>query len=343
MSYYFEKQAGLGQSLSRVGKRYTEMLTGSAKRTAKAKRDLAIDDLAKTKAKRDSLANKKRELLPKINAEMKELSNQFQYYQGLHDDALKQVKKIDNFSEGYRGLKNKAINDKNKLGTYETFSNGRKKFRVHGEILRDNYFNKRSKLKDKLEYEQLLKLKAQQDMLETNPPKTIQDAIMKIHNKDIRKAQRRLDKFEAYGNNRDNSGNLLVNNYRDKNLAKEIGAANDIQKTINSYDKVVRNTKKVRRAKQKIINNSKAELNKIKGLQAKKNAVKINIDNQLNDLAKQELDLNKSVNKARQEYGKENANHILTVGGTIGVGGFGINKARKAIQNKVNDKKGGNN
>lgn len=269
---HLEKTAGI----KNIGKRYIEMLTGSAKRAAKTNMDTAIREFDNTKIKRDNLAIWRRQ----VNAQRDELNKQFNHYNTLRDNMFK---KQDSTS--------KSIN--------------------HYQDLVNNMYSERNKLEKNIDDQYAMKRKAQKDLAKNKElPQLIKNNILAIHDKDIAKAEKDLEIFDL--------------KTKDVNLER--------QRVLDD----------LKSSRAQAINDINAKIKNITAQQGeKKNLINNNINPRIQALAKKEEDFRKSIPKLRKQYGKERANQILTVTGTVGVGGLGVHKAKKAIQNRVEDDKRG--
>lgn len=267
---HMEKTAGL----KNIGKRYIEMLTGSAKRAAKTNLDTAMREFDNTKIKRDNLAIWRRQ----VNAQRDELNKQFNHYNDLRENIFKK-----------QDAASKSIN--------------------HYQDLVNNMYSEKNKLEKNIDDQYAMKTKAQKDLAKNKElPQLIKDNILAIHDKDIAKAKKDLEIF----------------NSKTKNINSERQRVLDDLKS----------------SRTQTINNINANINNIKAQQKDKaNLVNNNINPRIQALAKKEEEFRESIPDLRKQYGKERANQILTVTGTVGVGGLGIHKAKKAIQNRVGDNK----
>lgn len=267
---HLEKTAGI----KNIGKRYIEMLTGSAKRAAKTNMDTAIREFDNTKIKRDNLAIWRRQ----VNAQRDELNKQFNHYNTLRDNMFK---KQDSTS--------KSIN--------------------HYQDLVNNMYSERNKLEKNIDDQYAMKTKAQKDLAENKElPQLIKDNILAIHDKDIAKAKKDLEIFNSKTKNINSERQRVLDDLK----SSRTQAINDINVKIN-------NIKAQQKDKANLVNN--------------------NINPRIQALSKKEEDFRKSIPKLRKQYGKERANQILTVTGTVGVGGLGAHKVKKAIQNRVENKR----
>lgn len=271
---HMEKTAGLKKK--NIGKRYIEMLTGSAKRAAKTNLDTAMREFDNTKIKRDNLAIWRRQ----VNAQRDELNKQFNHYNDLRENIFKK-----------QDAASKSIN--------------------HYQDLVNNMYSEKNKLEKNIDNQYAMKTKAQKDLAENKElPQFIKDNILAIHDKDIAKAKKDLEIF----------------NSKTKNINSERQRVLDDLKS----------------SRTQTINNINANINNIKAQQKDKaNLVNNNINPRIQALAKKEEEFRESIPDLRKQYGKERANQILTVTGTLGVGGLGAYKAKKAIQNRAKNKKRG--
>lgn len=271
---HMEKTAGLKKK--NIGKRYIEMLTGSAKRAAKTNLDTAMREFDNTKIKRDNLAIWRRQ----VNAQRDELNKQFNHYNDLRENIFKK-----------QDAASKSIN--------------------HYQDLVNNMYSEKNKLEKNIDKQYAMKTKAQKDLAENKElPQLIKDNILAIHDKDIAKAKKDLEIF----------------NSKTKNINSERQRVLDDLKS----------------SRTQTINNINANINNIKAQQKDKaNLVNNNINPRIQELAKKEEEFRESIPNLRKQYGKERANQILTVTGTLGVGGLGAYKAKKAIQNRAKNKKRG--
>ena len=269
---HMEKTAGLKKK--NIGKRYIEMLTGSAKRAAKTNLDTAMREFDNTKIKRDNLAIWRRQ----VNAQRDELNKQFNHYNDLRENIFKK-----------QDAASKSIN--------------------HYQDLVNNMYSEKNKLEKNINDQYAMKTKAQKDLAKNKElPQLIKDNILAIHDKDIAKAKKDLEIF----------------NSKTKNINSERQRVLDDLKS----------------SRTQTINNINANINNIKAQQKDKaNLVNNNINPRIQELAKKEEEFRESIPDLRKQYGKERANQILTVTGTVGVGGLGIHKAKKAIQNRAENKR----
>ena len=396
---HMEKTAGL----KNIGKRYIEMLTGSAKRAAKTNLDTAMREFDNTKIKRDNLAIWRRQ----VNAQRDELNKQYNHYKELKNKAIDEKTRINQNFGYYKALKNKAIAEKNSLNAIIS-PHSEAKNRLIAEKKRinqtskhyknlqnstiaernnlnksisdytsrvDKYFDEKRRLQNNIDVERWSTRKAMKDLKNNSDlPDYMKKNIRKMHFADLKSAKNELNDFKnkneklSLGVNKlnqnakstkrdkqrtiDSYGKILSNldsvaKSKQRDIDKHIKisnmyipARNNKQKTIDSYNKILTNLDSAAKAKQSKIDYFSDELGKIKIEQGnKKDLIDNNINPRIQALAKKEEEFRESIPDLRKQYGKERANQILTVTGTLGVGGLGAYKAKKAIQNRAENKR----